>query len=70
MEQHATSTPGTMVSGSRDGLGAGDHDEPYRFGPRPTAASTYPFSSLQFAHLLVLRGRVWDGEFEDDRAKA
>jgi hypothetical protein len=48
--------------GSRDGIGAGDHDQPYRYGHRPTSAWTYPFSSREFAHLLVLRGRVQDGE--------
>jgi hypothetical protein len=48
--------------GSRDGIGAGDHDQPYRYGTRPTCAWTYPFTSRQFAHLLVLRGRIQDGE--------
>jgi len=70
MEQQATSTPGTVVTGSRDGIGAGDHDEPYRFGLRPTVDSTYPFNSKQFARLLVLRGRAQDGEFDDDRTRA
>jgi len=43
-----------------DGIGAGDHDEPYRFGRRPTARWPYPFSERQFARLLVMRGRVRD----------
>ena len=47
------------VVGSLDGLGAGDHDQPYRFGWRPRASVPYPFNTRQFAHLL-LRGRVQD----------
>ena len=47
--------------------GGGDHDVPYEFRP-PTAAWTFPFTSRQFARLLVLRGRVRDGAFADDLA--
>ena len=46
--------------GSLDGNGAGDHDQPYRFGCRPRATATYPFNTRQYARLLVLRGRVQD----------
>ena len=53
-------------AGSLDGSGTADHDQPYRFGRRPTANATYPFSIREYAHLLVLRGRVWDGEFAAD----
>ena len=71
MEQQAGySTSGPAIRGSRDGRGAGDHDVPFSFGHRPTAAWTAPFSGLQFARLLVLRGRVQDGDFLDDRQKA
>jgi hypothetical protein len=50
-------TPGT-----RDGEGAGDHDEPFTFGgQRPSALLPGPFTTLQYARLLVLRGRVRDG---------
>jgi hypothetical protein len=55
--------------GSRDGIGAGDHDQPYTYGRRPTSAWTYPFTARQYAHLLVLRGRVQDGELADDRRR-
>ena len=41
-------------AGSLDGHGAGDHDPPYRFGRQPRAIATYPFSTRQFARLLVL----------------
>jgi hypothetical protein len=44
--------------GSFDGVGAGDHDLPYRFGRRPTVTTTYPFSTRQYARLLALRSRV------------
>jgi hypothetical protein len=43
-----------------DGPGAGDHDEPYRFGRRPRACAPFPFTERQYARLLVLRGRVGD----------
>jgi hypothetical protein len=48
------------IVGSRDGLGAADHDQPYRFGRRPRASDPYPFSTRQYARLLLLRGRVQD----------
>ncbi len=57
----------TGGSGSRDGLGSADHDVPYSFGRRPSTRWTYPFTARQFCHLLVLRGRIQDGEFDDDR---
>ncbi len=46
---------------SRDGVGAGDHDQPYRFGWKPRANVPYPFNTRQYGLLLVLRGRVRDG---------
>jgi hypothetical protein len=33
--------------GTKDGSGAGDHDEPYRFGRKPRADVTFPFSERQ-----------------------
>ena len=44
--------------GSQDGQGAGDHDQPYRFGWRPRTSVPYPFNTRQYARLLILRGRV------------
>ena len=51
--------------GSRDGYGAGDHDQPYRFGRRRCAATPCPprpaqrgFNTRQYSRILVLRGRV------------
>jgi hypothetical protein len=49
-------------TGSRDGEGAGDHDQPYRFGWRPRASVPYPFSTRQYARLLVLRSHVQDSQ--------
>jgi hypothetical protein len=43
-----------------ESAGAGDHDEPYRFGRRPNARAPYPFTDRQFARLLIMRGRVRD----------
>ena len=40
---------------------AADHDQPYRFGRTPRAAAPYPFSTREYARLLVLRGRVRAG---------
>ena len=45
-------------SGSLDGVGAGDHDLSLGPGGRPRASAPYPFSTRQYARLLVLRGRV------------
>ena len=56
-----TSRPTKPVTGTHDGLGAGDHDQPYRFGRRPTATVPYPFSTRQYARLLALRSRVEAG---------
>ena len=49
------------AGGSFDGEAAADHDQPYRFGWRPRSSATYPFSTKQYARLLVLRSRVQAG---------
>jgi len=41
-----------------DGPGAGDHDEPYRFGRRPRASAPFPFTERQYVRLLIFRSRV------------
>jgi hypothetical protein len=53
-------------AGSLDGHGAGDHDQPYRFGYQPTLSAPYPFNTRQYGRLLVLRGRIQDGLFGAD----
>src|SRR2546428_11795128 len=53
-------TPPTSV-GSLDGTGSADHDLPYRFGWRPNAQAPFPFSTRQYARLLVLRSRIDGG---------
>ena len=45
---------------------SGDHDVPYSFGALPSADRPYPFRLLQYARLLFLRGRLQDGDFQDD----
>lgn len=65
--QRVGGVTGAVPIGSRDGIGAGDHDEPYLFGHRPMTAWTYPFNERQYARLLLLRGRLLDGDLADDR---
>ncbi len=52
--------------GSLDGEGAGDHDQPYHFGWWPRSSEPYPFSTRQYARLLVLRSRLLAGRETDD----
>jgi hypothetical protein len=52
--------PTTGHVGTHDGSGAGDCDEPYRFGRRPSASAPFPFTERQYARLLLLRSRVHD----------
>ena len=47
--------------GSRDGTSSADHDLPYQFDWRPTAETPFPFSTRQYARLLVLRSRIAEG---------
>jgi hypothetical protein len=49
--------------GSHDGAGASDRDLLYRFGSRPRATVPYPFSTRQYARLLILRSRIQAGLF-------
>jgi hypothetical protein len=46
------------------------HDEPYRFGRRPTVRAPFPFTERQFARLLIVRGRLHDLSSEADRPAA
>jgi hypothetical protein len=55
-----------LISASRDGSGAADHDQPYRFGRKPAANAPYPFNTRQYARLLVLRSRLQAGQFGAD----
>lgn len=65
MLERKSSEPG--VPGTKDGTGASDHDKPYDFDRRPKATDPSPFSSWQFARLLLLRGRLLDDAYADDR---
>ena len=58
------STNGTI--GTRDDVGAGDHDQPFRFGWRPRTSAPYPFNIRQYARLLLLRSRVDAGLLGQD----
>jgi hypothetical protein len=46
------------LSGSLDGTGAGDRDQAYTFGRRPRLEAPFPFSTREYARLLVLRSRL------------
>jgi len=56
--------------GSLDADGAGDHDQPYRFGWRPRASAPYPFNTRQFIRLLVMRSHLHDRLVHEDGAAA
>ena len=58
------SPPGT--TGTLDGQGAGDRDQLYVFGRRPSSNLTAPFTTHQYARLLLLRSRVQAGLFGAD----
>jgi hypothetical protein len=47
----------TQHPASLDGTGAGDHDQAYTFGRRPSLDAPFPFSTREYARLLVLRSR-------------
>ena len=56
-QQRIEKQPAT-IDGTLDGCGSGDHDLPYRFGRKPTASQPFPFSTHQYARLLILRSRI------------
>jgi hypothetical protein len=65
---HGMQTHVAAATGSKDGLGSGDHDQAYAFGRRPRAIAPFPFTPRQFGRLLALRGRIADGLIgHDDR---
>ena len=59
-QQPQQSTPANDASESTD------YDEPYKFGRMPRAVAPCPFSTREFARLLVLRGRIKAGQFAAD----
>jgi hypothetical protein len=66
-----TSQQSQESTGSNDGSEQNSHDEEYRFGRIPRVSAPCPFSTHQFARLLVLRSRIQAGEFAaDDLAPA
>ena len=58
------STNGT--SGTRDDVGAGDHDQPFRFGWRPRTSAPVPVQYPSVRPLLLLRSRVDAGLLGQD----
>ncbi len=64
-------TPETLdTTGSKDGRGCADHDQPYTFGRRPRGVAPFPFTTRQYARLLALRGRIADGLLGADDTEA
>lgn len=57
-------------TGSKDGRGCADHDQPYTFGRRPRGIAPFPFTTRQYARLLALRGRIADGLVGADDVEA
>ena len=57
-------------TGSKDGTGAGDHDQPYVFGRRPRASAPWPFTERQYARLLVVRGQFLERQLDDHQLAA
>ena len=57
---YPTPAPGRIRSaaweGSKDGVGAGDHDQPF------AGFRAYQFSTHQLARLLLLRGQVLEAK--------
>jgi hypothetical protein len=58
MSLQQTQPSASHHTGSLDGIGSADHDQPYVFGRRPSAAAPYPFSTRQYARLLLMRSRL------------
>jgi hypothetical protein len=56
--------------GSLDGTDASDHDVAFHFGRRPSSVAPYPFSTRQYARLLVLRSRYEERLMQGDDAAA
>ncbi len=55
----ATNATNALPSDVRSIIDAPSYDESYRFGRRPTTGAPFPFTELQFARLLIIRGRIW-----------
>lgn len=54
----ATNVTKALPSDVRSIIDAPSYDESYRFGRRPTTGAPFPFTELQFARLLIIRGRI------------
>ena len=65
MERIENPPPAEPRTGSKDGIGAADNDQPYVFGRRPRAIAPWPFTERQYARLLVLRGRFQEADRYD-----
>ena len=48
------------IASAQSIIDAPAHDEPFRFGRRPTVRAPFPFTEREFARLLITRSRVQD----------
>jgi hypothetical protein len=46
------------------------HDEPYRFGRRPSVCAPFPFTERQLARLFIIRSRLDAAASTADQAEA
>jgi hypothetical protein len=47
-------------------IGSSDADLPHTVFRRPRAQAPFPFREIEYARLLILRGRFQDGAFGQD----
>jgi hypothetical protein len=59
-------TVNSTSSSVKSTIDAPAHDEPYRFGRRPTVRAPFPFTEREFARLLIARGRTEAAAASDD----
>jgi hypothetical protein len=60
-------SPEPSASSRSDGASESSrNDQAYRLGRRPRAIVPYPFSTEEFAGLLILRGQVQGGQSAAD----
>ncbi len=62
---NASSQPQQSVAAT-DASESTEYDQPYEFGRRPRVIAPGPFSTREFARLLVLRSRIQAGQFAAD----
>jgi hypothetical protein len=62
--------PNTTAARVQASMDAPGHDQPYRFGRRPSVRAPFPFTERQLARLLIVRGRVQAAPSAADQPEA